>query len=83
MWTENSTDFFEPPSVKKYFGFDVVGEPTAAPVPGENNGIMIAGIQTAQRTLLDPFPTDVAVSWTILIPYEQGRKRKVTPAAGL
>lgn len=51
IWTDDGSQFHEPPD--RYFGFDVVGEPAAATLPGDN-GIVVAGILKAEQ-----HPTDV------------------------
>jgi hypothetical protein len=69
-WSDDGKYFKD--SSEPYFGFDVAGEPSAAPVPGDNNGIMVAGILKAEKhpsDFLDP-PKDEAIIWTIMKPYE-------------
>ena len=69
MWTQDGSKFEDP--AHRYFGFDVAGPPTASPMPGEN-GIMVAGILTAEWRLADPtnFPDAEAIIWTIVMPWE-------------
>jgi hypothetical protein len=70
MWTEDGSNFRRPRD--EYFGFDVAGEPTASPMPGDDNGIMIAGILPAEWSISAPwsFPDAEAIIWTILMPSE-------------
>jgi hypothetical protein len=69
MWTTDGSRFQEPSN--RYFGFDVAGEPTASPMPGDN-GIMVAGILTAKWRITDLWdvPENEAMIWTILMPWE-------------
>jgi hypothetical protein len=73
MWTEDGANFRYPRDI--YHGFDVEGEPTASPMPGEDNGIMIAGILPASWRISNPlsFPDAEAIIWTILMPEEDRR----------
>ena len=82
MWTKDGSTFEDPRD--RYFGFDVAGPPTASPMPGEN-GIMVAGILTAEWQFSDPasFPDSEAIIWTILMPWEPPKSsvpiRTITP----
>ena len=69
MWTEDGSRFDEPPH--RYFGFDVANEPTVSAMPGDN-GILVAGILTAEWRIIDVLdvPDDEAIIWTILMPWE-------------
>jgi hypothetical protein len=87
MWTEDGSKFNYPANL--YFGLDVASEPTASPMPGGNNGIMVAGLLPAEWRIADPtsFPDSEAIVWTILMPWEppkalaQGKTVKRRPAA--
>jgi DNA-binding protein HU-beta len=72
MWTEDGIHFKQPRD--HYFGFDVASEPTASPLPGDNSGIMIAGILPTEWNIMDPFnfPTAEEMIWTILVPEGTG-----------
>lgn len=76
-WTEDGKSFKSAPKDYIYFGFDVEGAPTASPMPGDNNGIMVAGIAPPNSRFFVPkFLEDDAevVAWTIMQPYEPGNE---------
>jgi hypothetical protein len=74
MWTEDGKTFKHAPNI--YFGFDVENEPTASPLPGDDNGIMVAGLLPVKWSITDPlsFPTTDVVIWTIFMPWESNKK---------
>jgi len=70
MWTEDGSSFNYPANL--YFGLDAASEPTASPMPGDNNGILVAGLLPAEWKFSDPTssPKSEAIVWTILMPWE-------------
>jgi hypothetical protein len=80
LWTEDGVNFKWPRNIKfphaSYFGLNLLGAPTASPMPGENNGIMVAGIRSAGTNFLDVENDSVEMVYEVLIPYEPGDEDK-------
>ena len=76
LWTEDGVNFKWPRNIKfphaSYFGLNLLGAPTASPMPGENNGIMVAGIRSAGTNFLGIENDSVEMVFEVLIPYEPG-----------
>jgi len=80
LWTEDGVNFKWPLGLRfphaSYFGLNLLGAPTASPMPGENNGIMVAGIRSAGKDFFGSENDSVEMVYEVLIPYEPGDERK-------